>query len=255
MARSAQKRKAARSAPSANAGSGADRPGAAGEVESGPIDGDPTDSDPIDSSQAVVRTLAGPSRHEIDKIKGSRFFATLEPVRSREEANAVLDALRAEFRDATHHCYAWRLGRDPEAMRYSDDGEPSGTAGRPILAEIDGRGLSDLVVVVTRYYGGTKLGTGGLLRAYSSCAAEALDRATWLERPVVERLVLRFSYGLTGPIRGVLAAYELEGVDAEYGAEVRMELAVPIARVRAVRRALVDATNGQVRFEREPEES
>ena len=197
---------------------------------------------------AVIRSLAEPFRHEIDKIKGSRFITTVRPVSSRAEVDAFLEAMREEFRDATHNCYAFRLGDDPQNMRYSDDGEPSGTAGRPILAEIDGRGLTDVAAVVTRYYGGTKLGTGGLMRAYGGAAAETLDLAEIVERLVVDSLVLRFDYGLTGPIQGVLTAQNLEPVRADYGSEVEMELAVPIARTATVRAELVEATGGSVRF-------
>lgn len=196
----------------------------------------------------TIRTVARPLRHEIDKVKGSRFLADVAPASTAEAALAVVEGLREEFRDATHHCFAWRLGTDPEAKRASDDGEPSGTAGRPILQEIDGRGLTDVVVVVTRWYGGTKLGTGGLLRAYSAAAAEALERAAILERPIVERLRLVFGYGFSGPVQGVLAAHDLEPAGADYGAEVSMSLDVPVESVAAVRRDLVEATNGTVTF-------
>lgn len=205
-----------------------------------------TDADATEP--ATVRGVAERFRYEIAKIKGSRFITTVAPAASAAEVTAFLDELREEFRDATHNCWAFRLGDDPQAFRYSDDGEPSGTAGRPILAEIDGRRLADVAVVVTRYYGGTKLGTGGLLRAYSAAASETLDRARIVERLVVESVVLRFDYGRTGPVQGVLSAFDLEPVRADYGAEVRMELAVPIARVEAVRDALVEATTGTVRF-------
>ena len=197
----------------------------------------------------VVRSIAAPLRHEIDKIKGSRFIASLAPVPSEEEALAFLRARREEFRDATHNCFAWRLGGDAEAMRCSDDGEPSGTAGRPILGEIDGRRLRGVIVVVSRYYGGTKLGTGGLLRAYSAAAAEALERARIVETEVTAQLILTFGYSLTGPVRGVLAAFGLEPGSSDFGAEVRLEVAVPVERLGEVRRALGDAAHGRIRIE------
>ncbi|MEM8929781.1 MAG: YigZ family protein [Acidobacteriota bacterium] len=195
---------------------------------------------------ATIRSVARPLRHEIDKIKGSRFLGTVTPVETRDAAAAALDELRVEFREATHNCYAWRVGTDPEAKRASDDGEPSGTAGRPILQEIDGRRLTNVLVVVTRWYGGTKLGTGGLLRAYSAAASEALDRVEIVERPIVEVLGLRFGYGVTGPVQGVLSAHGLEPLRADYGAEVAMELAVPVEAVETVRHDLVEATHGTI---------
>lgn len=196
----------------------------------------------------IVRTLARRHVFEIDKIKGSRFLATAEPVSDRDAAEAFLDEMRGAYCDATHNCWAYRLAAEPDALRFSDDGEPSGTAGRPILREIAGRDLLDVAVVVTRYYGGTKLGTGGLVRAYGAAAAAVLDDAPVLERPVVATLRLTFAYSFTGPVQSVLAARGLEPTRSDYGADVALELAVPVEAVGAVRRELVDATNGRVVF-------
>ncbi len=197
---------------------------------------------------AVIRTVAQPFQHEIDKIKGSRFIASVFAISQSDEVAALIDGCREQFRDAGHHCYAWRLS-GADRMRYSDDGEPSGTAGRPILQEIDGRDLVDVVVIVSRIFGGTRLGTGGLVRAYGGAAAEALDLATIVERTVVETLIIRFDYGFTGPVQGVLASYGLTAGASDYGAEVSFELAVPVEQVEAVRAALVDATHGSVRID------
>ncbi len=194
----------------------------------------------------TIRTLTRPLRHEPPKVKGSRFIASLAPVASAEGAMAFVEARREEFRDATHNCFAWRLGLGRDAMRYGDDGEPSGTAGRPILQEIDGRRLTDVVVVVTRYFGGTKLGTGGLIRAYGGAAAAALELADVVERPVVETLRLAFSYDASGAVQGVLSAFGLEPLDSDYGAEVRMEIAVPVEDVDRLKTALSDATRGRI---------
>ncbi len=198
---------------------------------------------------ATIRSIAELSCHEIDKVKGSRFLATVAPVGSVEDIEAVLHGCRSQHRDATHHCYAWRLGSSPDAMRYSDDGEPSGTAGRPILQEIDGRDLQEVLVVVTRYYGGTKLGTGGLLRAYAASAAAGLDHARVVERRVVMPLHIRFEYAYTGPVSAVLSAHQLEPVASDYGSQVSMHLAVPVEQVEHVRRDLVDATQGSALVE------
>ena len=194
---------------------------------------------------AVIRTVAEPFQHEIDKIKGSRFIASIFPLAQSEELPPLIESCREQFRDAGHHCYAWRLS-GADRMRYSDDGEPSGTAGRPILQEIDGRDLVDVAVIVSRIFGGTKLGTGGLIRAYGGAAAEALDLATIVERTVVKTLTIRFDYGFTGPVQGVLASFGLTAGSSDYGAEVAFELAVPIEQVEDVRAALVDATHGSI---------
>ena len=135
-------------------------------------------------------------------------------------------------------------------MRYSDDGEPSGTAGRPILQEIDGRRLTGVVVIVTRYYGGTKLGTGGLIRAYGGAAAATLDQVEVVEKPVVETLRLVYAYDASGPVQGVLAAFEIQPLDSEYGADVLMDVAVPVEDVERLRIALRDATRGRLALSR-----
>ncbi len=195
----------------------------------------------------TIRTLARAQRHEPPKVKGSRFIASVAPVATAEAAMAFVEARREEFRDATHNCFAWRLDTDQD--RAGDDGEPSGTAGRPILREIDGRRLTGVVVVVTRYFGGTKLGTGGLIRAYGGAAAAALELAEVAERRVVETLSITFSYDASGAVKGVLAAFGLEPTSAAYGAEVRMEVAVPVEETDRLRTALSDATRGRIGIE------
>lgn len=194
----------------------------------------------------TIRTIAEPVRHEPPKVKGSRFIASVEPVESADAAMAFVASRRGELGDATHHCFAWRLGTGRDAVRWGDDGEPSGTAGRPILREIDGRRLTDVVVVVTRYFGGTKLGTGGLIRAYGGAAAAALDLAEVAERPITRGLRLAYAYDSSGAVQGVLAAFELKPAGADYGAEVRMEVRVPVEDAERLERALRDATGGRI---------
>ncbi len=197
------------------------------------------------------RTPARAQRHEIPKIKGSRFIASLQPAASIAAVQDFLADRRREFHDATHNVYAWRLGRGSDLFRASDDGEPSGTAGRPILQEIDGRQLSDLVVVVTRYFGGTKLGTGGLVRAYAQSAAELLDRVEIRQVPIVETLVLTHDYALTGEIQGTLARFALQPDQAEYGALVTLRIAVPVDAVEHLDTALREATAGRIHIARD----
>src|SRR5690606_11612852 len=124
----------------------------------------------------TYRVVAGTARAEL-REKGSRFIAEVFPVETEEEAAAAIEAVRRREHAATHHCTAYRLGPEGELFRASDDGEPSGTAGLPILRQIEARGLTNTLVVVTRYFGGTKLGRGGLIRAYGEAAARALDLA------------------------------------------------------------------------------
>jgi uncharacterized YigZ family protein len=125
---------------------------------------------------ASFKTITERKRVEL-KVRGSRFIGTAIPVHSKEQANDELEKIRKEFWDATHNCYAWRLAPDGLQYRFADDGEPSGSAGKPILFVIQQRELVNVLVVVTRYFGGTKLGVGGLARAYSDAAIAALDLA------------------------------------------------------------------------------
>ena len=116
------------------------------------------------------------------KELGSRFIAKAYPVEGEEEVKAIVDSLRKEYHDARHHCYAYRIGPAGSIWRANDDGEPSGSAGRPILGQIDSAGLSDVLVVVIRYFGGIKLGVPGLIRAYKTATADALGQSTVIEK-------------------------------------------------------------------------
>lgn len=138
-------------------------------------------------------TIARPAEAAI-RERSSRFLAFACPVGCEEEIHDLVDALRKKYYDATHHCYAWRLGPGGEQYRSNDDGEPSGTAGRPILGQLLAREVTDCLVVVVRYFGGTKLGVPGLIAAYREAAAGALDAAEIVERTVDVRLRIDFSY-------------------------------------------------------------
>lgn len=126
--------------------------------------------------------------------RSSKFLAYAYPVRSEEEIREHLDALRKRHFDATHHCYAWRLGPRGERYRTNDDGEPSGTAGKPILGQLLSAEVTDCLIVVVRYFGGTKLGVPGLIAAYREAAAEALAAATVVERTVDREIRVDFPY-------------------------------------------------------------
>ena len=196
---------------------------------------------------SLHRTLAERSRFTLDPVKGSRFVATLAPARDEQEARSFIDSVRSEWPGATHHCWAWRLsdGR----TRSSDDGEPGGSAGRPILAQLEGHEIEDAVVVVTRWYGGTKLGVGGLIRAYGGCAGKALDIAEVLETARTVPLILTHAYADTGAVQAALRAEGLVPEATDFQAEVVVRLAVPESDVEDITRRLVDATGGRGRVE------
>ena len=132
--------------------------------------------------------------------RSSKFLSYIYPVRDEEEIRGHLDALRKRYFDATHHCYAWRLGPQGERFRANDDGEPSGTAGKPILGQLLSGGLTDCLVVVVRYFGGTKLGVPGLIAAYREAAAEAIAAATVVERTVDRAMRVDFPYAAMNDI-------------------------------------------------------
>lgn len=136
--------------------------------------------------------------------RGSRFIATAIPVSGQEEIKTRLEELKKEYHDARHHCYAWVLTPDRQAWRVNDDGEPSGTAGKPILGQINSRELTNILVVVTRYFGGTLLGVSGLINAYRSAAADALNNAEIVERYLTESWLIRFPYETMNDVMRIL---------------------------------------------------
>jgi len=141
----------------------------------------------------TYHSISGPGEG-LYKDNGSRFIAFAFPVENEEEIKAIVDKLRKEYHDARHHCFAYRIGKDGGKWRANDDGEPSGSAGKPILGQIDSAGLSDVLVVVVRYFGGTKLGIPGLIRAYRTSAADALANAPATEKIAGEWYKLDFPY-------------------------------------------------------------
>ena len=188
----------------------------------------------------TYRSLTGAARTE-QKTQGSRFLADAIPVSSRDEVEGQIARIREREPKATHHCSAYRLGRDGEDFRYDDDGEPSGTAGQPILRQIDARNLTNTLVVVTRYFGGTELGTGGLVRAYGDAASAALDRATIVERVVRIPVRIRFDYNDTSPAQQVLQQFDTEVQDSEYTDVTTLTVGVRQSQVEAFLEAFTNA--------------
>ena len=148
-------------------------------------------------------TIEAPAE-AIYKEKSSKFLAFAYPVADEEEIRSRLEALRKRYYDATHHCYAWRLGPHGEAFRANDDGEPSSTAGRPILGQLLSHETTDCLIVVVRYFGGTKLGVPGLIAAYKESAAEVLAAARIVQRTVDRRIAVTFSYAAMNDIMRIV---------------------------------------------------
>jgi uncharacterized YigZ family protein len=187
---------------------------------------------------SVYAAPAGESRAEI-REKGSRFLAGIGPAADEAAAKAFLAALERELPEATHHCWAWRLGSPPRE-RSSDAGEPSGTAGVPILQVLRGAGLSDVQAVVVRWFGGTKLGKGGLARAYAAATREALRGLPVSRRAPVARIAFEVPFDKVGAVKRLLRPPEVELESEEYGTAARLVLAVHEARLGLIGEALAD---------------
>lgn len=174
-------------------------------------------------------SIASPSEG-LFKDNGSRFIARAYPVETEEEIKEVIASLKKEYHDARHHCYAWRLGCGGERFRANDDGEPSGSAGRQILGQIDSRGLSDILIVVIRYFGGIKLGIPGLIRAYRTSAADALDKAATTEKTASKRFRLTFGYMSMNGVMKMAKDLGLAPEGQDFGMECTMEVNVRLSR-------------------------
>ena len=178
--------------------------------------------------------------------KRSRFIANVKPVNTEEEALAFLEEMRQTYRDATHNVYAY-IVRENNMMRYSDDGEPGGTAGLPVLDMMRKEGICDLITVVTRYFGGTLLGTGGLVHAYSRSAKEGLKAAGLLDMILCQRLNLTCEYALLGKLQHTLAGYtDVMQEEAIYADKVEIPLYLPVEQADAFCSAITDTMNAQV---------
>ncbi|MFC5277353.1 IMPACT family protein [Halorubrum rubrum] len=193
------------------------------------------------------------------EVRGSEFLGHVAPADTVEEAEAFVEAVGAEYADATHNVPAYRVpageasertpGSDVMLREYGDDdGEPSGSAGKPALNVLEKRDLRNVVAVVTRYYGGTNLGVGGLARAYSRAVKDAVDEAGVVEERPHRRLVVSTDYDDSGTIRGVIESSGVE-FEADYDERVRFELRVPLVEVNDLVERLNDATSGRVEIE------
>lgn len=194
-------------------------------------------------------TIAAPVEHEL-VVKKSRFLALVHPVASVAEADEVVAAVRKRSWDARHHCVALVVGPHAEQQRSTDDGEPSGTAGVPMLEVLRRRELTDVVAVVTRYFGGVLLGAGGLVRAYSTATSEALDLARLVRRSAAVRVTVDAPHADAGRLHGVLrewaAGHDAGLEDVAYGAAARFTLLVPPPELDALDAAVAAATAGTV---------
>ena len=189
-----------------------------------------------------------PCRGEF-KIKGSRFITTVRKVITQEEIEGVIKEIGKEFHDATHHCLAWKIGHGKKSRyHYSDSGEPKNTAGLPILKAIEAKKLSNIIIIVTRYFGGVKLGTGGLIRAYSKAATDVLKECDIKKVFQSETVVFKSSFEFVSLIHNIISTFRATLKDSNYSDNVTFTVEVRASKHKDFVRKLKDGTNGQVEF-------
>lgn len=185
--------------------------------------------------------------------KKSRFIATVRLTKTEEEALAFIEEMRKKYWNATHNCFAYVIGERRELVRCSDDGEPSGTAGRPMLDVLLGEELYNTTVVVTRYFGGTLLGTGGLVRAYSKAVQEGLAQSRIVDKQYGVLLEILTDYNGIGKIQYLIGQRGLTTMESEYTDRVRLTVLVPKGNLEEVKAELTEGTNGKARMREEKE--
>lgn len=181
--------------------------------------------------------------------KKSRFIATVKPVESEEEAVNFINEMKKKYWDARHNCSAFVIGANQELTRCSDDGEPAQTAGRPMLDVLLKEGVTNVAVVVTRYFGGVLLGTGGLVRAYQKSVQEGLANSQIIEKRNGFLLYIGTDYNGIGKLQYLFAQKEISIMESEYGVDVKMTVLVPFERKEEIEKAVIEHTNGTARLE------
>ncbi len=173
----------------------------------------------------TYRTLERPS-NGIYREKGSKFIAIAQPVRTEEEVKGIVDALRKEYYDARHHCYAYTLGAKADKWRVNDDGEPSGTAGKPIHGQLLSLNITNVLVVVIRYFGGTKLGVSGLINAYKSATQDALQNASIIVKTVDDIFKVRFSYLAMNDVMRIVKELGIEIIEQHFDNSCSIDVSI-----------------------------
>ena len=211
-------------------------------------------------TKLFYKTIAQHHEYEIPKIKWSRFIGNVFHVESKEEAEKYLKEIQEKYRDATHNCYAYRYGAQvnynlfgeleitPEYLKQSDEGEPTNTAGKPILAQIQGHTLHNVLVVVTRYFGWTLLGVGWLIQAYGDCAKETISHATIVETEIMKQVKFSYDFDLVPIVRNIVNKYTAKIVEEKYDQEVECEIAINSGYLESFKKELFENSKGQIKI-------
>ena len=206
----------------------------------------------LHSQHFSYRTIAKASEGEY-REKGSRFLGFAFPVSTEEEAKGYIASLRKKYFDARHHCFAWMLGADHKHFRAFDDGEPNHSAGDPILGQIRSKGLTNVLVVIVRYFGGVKLGVGGLISAYRTAAEEALKQAEVVERDVTACIRINYDYAATPEVMRLTKEFNLQILAHKFDAECELKVAYRVVDKESLleKMALLIATGSAIRYSSE----
>ncbi len=177
-----------------------------------------------DTYKSIAETVEG-----IYKEKGSKFLAFAIPVSTIDDIKTLLEKYRKDYFDARHVCYAYMLGAEKKEFRCNDDGEPSGTAGKPILGRILSADLSDILIIVVRYFGGTKLGTSGLITAYKTASEDALNNATIIEKVLKSRITIEYDYLVTSQVQKVFKDFDADLISSEFTSICKNTIEIPLS--------------------------
>ena len=182
-----------------------------------------------DTYRTIEKTAEG-----VFRDRGSKFLAFAYPVHTLKQINSILADLRKKYHDASHHCYAYRLGASKEEYRANDDGEPSNSAGKPILGQIQSHDLSNILIVVVRYFGGTLLGVGGLINAYRTASSDAINNARIITGMESDLIIIRFPYSLTNEIMRIIDEEKMKIRDQEFTDSCRLNALLRKSRTKKV---------------------
>lgn len=198
-------------------------------------------------SEKIVKLLESGESEVI--VKKSRFIGITYPVNTPEEAADFVNSIKKKYYDARHNCYAYVIGDKREQIKFSDDGEPGGTAGKPMLDVLLGSGITNIVVVVTRYFGGTLLGTGGLVRAYSDAVKEAVENSTTytVERKI--RLKVETDYTSFQSLERLFKSKDNVTFETEYSDKILMNVGIPVDLAEEIEKSVTEITSGKARIE------
>ena len=193
------------------------------------------------------KTVLKYSECELEEKK-SRFIASTFPVSSEKEAVSIIESFKKKYSDATHNVYAYNVGIESFVQRYSDDGEPSGTAGLPVMEAIKKADLKNILIVVTRYFGGTLLGASGLIRAYGKSARMGIQSSVIISKKLCKKLEMEFDYSFLGKIQSMVSEKGYEVKNKEFGSFVRYAIYVPLDDIKSFKSILKEITNAKIKL-------